>query len=114
VIEKQYEQNFEETAAAWNELPKLRAYLEAVGADPSPDEKEKMVRVQAVLFGPHRRKTQADGNGPPKNGKLTEQCSLMFAYVRLCSLNWEKISRRRPRGPTANPAEQCPIQANTA
>ena len=104
MIEKQYEQNFEETAAAWDELPKLKAYLEAVGADPSLDEKEKMVRVQAILFGPRRRKAQGDGNGRPKNGKLTEQCSLMFAYVRLCSLNGEKISRRRPRSPTANPA----------
>src|SRR6266446_1615993 len=77
--------------AAWDELPKLRAYLEAVGADPSLDEKEKMVRVQAVLFGPRRRKTQEDGNGPPKDWKGTEQCSLMFAYVRLCSLNWKKM-----------------------
>jgi hypothetical protein len=72
VIEKKHDHNFEEAAAAWNELPKLRAYLEAVGADQSLDEKEKMARVQAVLFGSHRRKTQADGNGPPKNGKLTE------------------------------------------
>jgi hypothetical protein len=38
--------------AAWDELPKLKAYLEAVGADQSLDEKEKMVRVQAVVFGP--------------------------------------------------------------
>src|SRR5712691_2451105 len=82
--------------AAWDELPKLRAYLEAVGADPSLDEKEKMARLQAVLFGPHRRKTQADGNGPPKNGKLTEQCSFMFAYVRLCPLNWEKNVEAQP------------------
>ena len=67
MIEKQYDHNSEETAAAWDELPKLRAYLEAVGADPSLDDKAKLVRVQAVLFGPHRRKTQADGNGPPKN-----------------------------------------------
>jgi hypothetical protein len=43
--------------------------LEAVGADQSLDEKEKMVRVQAILFGPRRRKTQADGNEPPKNEK---------------------------------------------
>jgi hypothetical protein len=69
VIEKQYDQNFEETPAAWDKLPKLKAYLEAVGADPSLDEKEKMVRAQAVLFGPRRRKTQADGNRPPKSGK---------------------------------------------
>src|SRR5712692_3071721 len=41
-----------------------------------------MVGVQAVRFGPRGRKTQADGNGPPKNGKGAEQCSLMFAYVR--------------------------------
>ena len=69
MIEKQYEQNFDETAVGRDELPKLKADLEAVGADQSLDEKEKMVRVQAVLFGPHRRKTQADGNGPPKNRK---------------------------------------------
>jgi len=69
VIEKKYDHNFEEAAAAWDELLKLKAYLEAVGADQSLDEKEKMVRVQAVLFGPHRRKTQAGGNGPPKNWK---------------------------------------------
>ena len=69
MIEKQYDHNSEETAVAWDELPKLRAYLEAVGADQSLDEKEKMVRVQAVVFGPRRRKTQEDGNGPPKNGK---------------------------------------------
>jgi hypothetical protein len=69
VIEKQYDQNFELTAAAWDELPKLKAYLEAVGADPSLDETEKKVRVQAVLFGPQRRKNQEDGNGPPKSGK---------------------------------------------
>ena len=96
MIEKKYDRDFEEIAAAWDELPKLRACLEAVGADQSLDEKEKMVRVQAVLFGPHRRKTQADGNGPPKNGKLTEQCSLMFAYVRLCSLFWEKNVEAQP------------------
>jgi hypothetical protein len=69
VIEKHYDHNSEETAAAWDELPKLKAYLEAVGANQSLDEEEKMVRVQAVLFGPHRRKTQEDGNGPPKSGK---------------------------------------------
>jgi len=82
--------------AAWDELPKLKAYLEAVGADGSLDEKEKMVRVRAILFGARRRKTQGDGNGPPKNGKLTEQCSLMFAYVRLCSLNWKKNVEAQP------------------
>ena len=43
--------------------------LEAVGADQSLDDKAKLVRVQAVLFGPRRRKNQADGNGPPINGK---------------------------------------------
>jgi hypothetical protein len=69
VIEKQYDHNVEETAAAWDELPKLKAYLEAVGADPGLDDKAKLERVQAILFGPRRRKTQADGNGPPKNGK---------------------------------------------
>ncbi len=77
--------------AAWDELPKLKAYLEAVGADGSLDEKEKLVRVQAILFGARSRKTQGDGKGPPKDWKGTEQCSLMFAYVRLCSLFWEKI-----------------------
>jgi hypothetical protein len=56
-------------AAAWDELPKLKAYLEAVGADQGLDETEKKVRVHAVLFGPHRRKNQEDGNGPPKSGK---------------------------------------------
>jgi hypothetical protein len=69
VIEKKYDHDFEETAAGRDELPKLKAYLEAVGADPSLDEKEKMVRVQAILFGPRGRKTQEDGNEPPKNGK---------------------------------------------
>jgi hypothetical protein len=61
--------HYEETAAAWDELPKLKAYLEAVGADQSLDDKAKLERVQAILFGAHRRKNQADGNGPPKNGK---------------------------------------------
>jgi hypothetical protein len=69
VTKKKYDHNSEATAAAWDELPKLKAYLETVGANPGLDEKEKMVRVQAVLFGPRRRKNQADGNGPPKNGK---------------------------------------------
>ena len=69
MIEKKYDRDFEEIAAAWDELPKLRACLEAVGADQSLDEKEKMVRVRAILFGPRRRKTQEDGKGPPKNGK---------------------------------------------
>jgi len=69
VIEKQYDHNSEETAVAWDELPKLKADLEAVGADQSLDNKAKLVRVQAVLFGPRRRKNQEDGNGPPKNGK---------------------------------------------
>jgi hypothetical protein len=69
VIEKQYDQNFELTAAAWDELPKLKAYLEAVGADQGLDDKAKLERVQAVLFGPRRRKNQEDGNGPPKNEK---------------------------------------------
>ncbi len=67
MIEKQYEQNFEETAAAWDELPKLRAYLEAVGAGEGLGDKAKLERAQAIRFGPHRRKTQAAGNGPPKN-----------------------------------------------
>jgi len=52
----------------------------------SLDEKEKMARVQAVLFGPHRRKNQEDGNGPPKTGSEPNNvrlCSPMFAYVRL-------------------------------
>jgi len=82
--------------AVWDELPKLRAYLEAVGANQSLDEKEKMVRVRAILFGPRRRKTQEDGKGPPKDWKGTEQCSLMFAYVRLCSLFWEKNVEAQP------------------
>ena len=69
MIEKKYGHDFEETAAGRDELPKLKAYLEAVGADPSLDEKEKLVRAQAVLFGPRRGKNQEDGNGPPKNGK---------------------------------------------
>ena len=43
--------------------------LEAVGADQRLDDKGKLVRVQAILFGPHRRKTQEDGNEPPKSGK---------------------------------------------
>jgi hypothetical protein len=69
VNEKQYGQNFELTAAARDESPKLRAYLEAVGADQSRDEKAELERVQAVLFGPRRRKNQEDGNGPhPKTG----------------------------------------------
>jgi len=55
--------------AAWDELPKLKADLEAGGADQSLDEKEEMVRVRVVLFDPRRRKTQEDGNGPPKNWK---------------------------------------------
>ena len=67
MIEKQYDENFEETAAAWDELPKLKAYLEAVGADQGLDDKAKLERVQVILFGPHGRKTQEDGNGPPKN-----------------------------------------------
>jgi len=95
VIEKLHERNVEETAAAGDELPKLKAYLEAVGADPSLDEKEKMVRVQAVLFGPRRRKTQADGNGPPKKREVNRT---MFAYVRLCSLNWRKNCRGAASG----------------
>jgi len=74
--------HFEETAAAWNELPKLKAYLEAVGADQCLVEKEKMARVQAVLFGPRRRKK-------PSGWKRTTQKRgvnrIMFAYVRLCS-----------------------------
>ena len=41
MIEKQYEQNFDETAVGRDELPKLKAYLEAVGADQSLNEKEK-------------------------------------------------------------------------
>jgi len=69
VIEKQYEQNFEETAAAWDELPKLRAYLEAVGAGEGLGDKAKSERAQAIRFGPHRRKTQAAGNGPLNNEK---------------------------------------------
>ena len=70
--EKHYEQNFEETPAAWDELPQLRAYLKAVEKDESLDHDAKIERVEAILFGPHRRKCQEDGNGPPKNGKLTE------------------------------------------
>jgi len=69
VIEKQYDQNFELTAAAWNELPQLKAYLEAVEKDESLNHDAKMERVHAILFGPHRRKFQEDGNGPPKDWK---------------------------------------------
>ena len=71
MIEKQYDQNFEETAAAWDELPKLKADLEAVGAGEGLDDKAKLERVQAILFGPHRRKTQEDGNGPTKGWNET-------------------------------------------
>ena len=60
--------------------------LEAVGADQSLDDKAKLVRVRAVLFGPHRRKPKRMETDHPKAGsepKNVRLCSLMFAYVRL-------------------------------
>jgi hypothetical protein len=99
VIEKSYDHDFEETAAAWDELPRLRAYPEAVGADQGLDEKAKLVRIQAILFGPHGQKSRRTETDHPKAGsepKNVRLCSLMFAYVRLCSLNGEKIVEAQP------------------
>jgi len=88
--------------SAWNRLTaEQREKLESWLFDENLGYAETLARGQAVLFGPRRRKTQEDGNGPPKNGKLSEQCSLMFAYVRLIG---KKFSRRRPRSPAAEPA----------
>ncbi len=83
--------------SAWNRLTaEQREKLESWLFDENLGYAETLARGQAVLFGPRRRKAQEDGNGPPKNGRLTEQCSPMFAYVRLCSLNWEKIFEAPP------------------
>ncbi len=86
MIEKQYEQNFEETAAAGDELPKLKAYLEAVGADPSLDEKEKWCGCRPFCLVPAGEKPKRMETDHPKTGsepKNVRLCSPMFAYVRL-------------------------------
>ena len=68
-----------------------------------------MARVQAVLFGPHRRKTQEDGNGPQKTGSEPNNvrlCSPMFAYVRLFG---KKIVEAQP---TESNGQSTLIQAD--
>ena len=99
MIEKQYGHNFEETAAAWDELPKLKADLEAVGADQSLDEKEKWCGCRPSFLVPTGEKTKRMETDHSKTGhewKNVRLCSPMFAYVRLMG---KKMSKRRPRYP---------------
>ncbi len=86
MIEKKYDHNFEETAAAWDELPKLKADLEAVGADQSLDEKEKWCGCRPSFLVPAGEKTKRMETDHLKTGSEPNNvrlCSLMFAYVRL-------------------------------
>jgi hypothetical protein len=95
VIEKQYDHNSEETAAAWDELPKLRAYLEAVGADPSLDDKAKWCGCRPSCLVPAVEKPKRMATDHPKAGSEPNNvrlCSLMFAYVRLIG---KKLLRAR-------------------
>lgn len=61
--------DYEATAAAQKELPRLRAYLEVIGDDTSLSHDEKIQRVSAILFG--WRHSAAAGAEPDtaKNGK---------------------------------------------
>jgi len=43
--------HFEATAASLDELPKIRAYLNVIGDDPSLSRDEKIKRVQMIIFG---------------------------------------------------------------
>jgi hypothetical protein len=56
--------------STWNRLTaEQREKLESWLFDENLGYAETLVRVQAVLFGPRRRKNHADGNGPPKSWK---------------------------------------------
>ena len=60
--------HYEATAAAQKDLPRLKAYLEAIREDASLSHDEKIERVQAILFKWNRPKSDADqpkraGNG---------------------------------------------------
>jgi len=97
VIEKQYEKTFEETAAGRDELPKFKAYLEAVGADPSLNEKEKWCGCRPFGLVPAGEKPKRMEKDHPKTGSEPNNvrlCSLMFAYVRFFG---KKIVEAPPR-----------------
>ncbi len=60
--------DYEATAASLEELPRLRAYLEAIGDDASLSHDEKMQRVRAVLFGWNREAAAGDSHGTSRKG----------------------------------------------
>jgi hypothetical protein len=60
--------HFEATAASLKELPQLRAYLDVVGGDTSLNHEEKIKRVQAILFGWDRSKSDVYGQDKSNNG----------------------------------------------
>ena len=60
----------------------------------SLDEKEKWRGCRPFCLVPTGEKPKRMETDHPKTGselKNVRLCSLMFAYVRLCPLNWEKI-----------------------
>jgi hypothetical protein len=60
--------HFEATAASLKDLPRLRAYLDAVGDDTSLSHDEKIKRVNAILFGWDRSKVDLVEPDKSKNG----------------------------------------------
>jgi hypothetical protein len=60
--------HFEATAASLDELPKIRAYLDVIGDDPSLSHDEKIKRVQMIMFGWKKYKSDEAKSDESKNG----------------------------------------------
>jgi hypothetical protein len=60
--------HFEGVAAAQNELPQLRAYLDVVADDTSLSYEEKIEKVRAIMFGWDRAKSGVDEPNKSRNG----------------------------------------------
>jgi len=60
--------HFEATAASLDELPKIRAYLDVIGDDSSLSHDEKIKRVQMIMFGWKKYKSDEAKSDESKNG----------------------------------------------
>jgi hypothetical protein len=59
---------YEATAAAQKDMPQLRAYLAVIADNTNLSHDEKIERVQAILYGWDRAKTDMNGQDKPNNG----------------------------------------------
>ncbi|MFZ0827348.1 MAG: hypothetical protein WAO02_07980 [Verrucomicrobiia bacterium] len=60
--------HFEATAASLDELPKIRAYLDAIATDASLSRDEKLKRVQMIMFGWKQFKVDEAKSAKSQNG----------------------------------------------